>query len=356
MHLVRAAVTTSRTGADEELERLRSRCASLERQNARLRRRVDVLRSKKEAATLRAEARDRVTALPEVPGQSRLEVRRANVLASSPADVVALEIGPAHNAILPKREGYRTRTVDYLDREGLIARYRDFDQYKPEDIEEVDYVLPPGSAMGQVIDERFGLVLASHVIEHTTSMIDFLNECEALIQDDGVVALVVPDHRYCFDRFRERSSLARVIDAATSPPPLHTVGAVTEERLNAVRHRGTSAWMPGHRGTYALENTISKVRSYAEDARSGSRYIDTHNWVCTPHHLRLLLQDLADLGYINLRECHFHDTVRHEFFINLRRGGPGTGLTREQLLVLAEAERISMDIPEFEVLRDDVPG
>ena len=57
--------------------------------------------------------------------------------------------------------------------------------------------------MLKAIDERFDLVLASHVLEHTTSLIDFLNECTPLLADNGVLALVVPDHRYCFDRFRE---------------------------------------------------------------------------------------------------------------------------------------------------------
>jgi hypothetical protein len=89
------------------------------------------------------------------------------------------------------------------------------------------------------------------------------------------------------------------------------------------------------------------VAASAEDARRGERYIDTHNWVATPHHLRLLLQDLADLGYISLRESFFHDTVRHEFFLNLKVDGPGSGMTREELLVLSEAERITLDPPEF---------
>jgi hypothetical protein len=39
--------------------------------------------------------------------------------------------------------------------------------------------------------------------------------------------------------------------------------------------------------------------------------------------------------------------VRHEFFLNLKTDGPGTGLSREELLVLSEAERITMDSPEF---------
>jgi SAM-dependent methyltransferase len=334
---------------DGEAERLRLQVARLERQNAKLRGRVEKLVAKKTRLQERLDSPSRqVTAVAEVPGMSRLEIRRQCVLATVGTDASILEIGPAHNAILPKRDGYRTRTVDYLDRAGLIERYKDFPQYSPDDIEDVDYVLPPGAAMADVIDERFDLVVASHVIEHTTSLIDFVNECARLLADGGVLALVVPDHRFCFDRFRERAAIGRVIDASLAPPAVHTVGSVTEEKLNATRHRGTTAWMPGHRGRYSLVHDVTGAAAAGEDALRGDRYIDTHNWVTTPHHLRLLLQDLADLGYLSLRESFFHDTVRHEFFLNLKTDGAGSGLTREQLLVLSEGERITMDLPEFD--------
>jgi hypothetical protein len=39
--------------------------------------------------------------------------------------------------------------------------------------------------------------------------------------------------------------------------------------------------------------------------------------------------------------------VGHEFFPNLRRGGPGTGLTREELLVRADAELTHRELPDF---------
>ena len=334
----------------QEVADLREQVARLRARSTRLQARVDKLagRRRELQAQLRtASGAARTTAVGEVPGVSRLELRRRCALEGVPADPLILEIGPAHNAVFPKREGFRTRTVDYLDRAGLIKRYEDFPHYSPDDIEEVDYVLAPGSAMADVIDERFDVVMASHVLEHTTSMIDFLDECAKLLAPGGTLALVVPDHRYCFDRFRERSSIARVIDASLAPPPVHTVGTVIEERLNASRHRGSTAWLPGHRGDYELIHDTASVLATGEQARVADRYIDTHNWVCTPNHLRLLLQDLHELGFVSLRESFFHDTVRHEFFLNLRLDAPGSGLTREELLVLSENERRSLDEPTF---------
>lgn len=284
---------------------------------------------------------------PAQPQKSRLQLRRDAAFATADPGGTVLEIGPAHNSILPKRDGFRTKTVDYLDRTGLVEKYKDFPQYSPEDIEEVDYVLPPGASMADVIAERFDLVLASHVLEHTTSLVHFINECTRLLADGGTIALVVPDHRYCFDRFRQRSALSRVIDAWVNPPPVHTVGTLTEFSLNAVRHRGTTSWVRGHTGTYSLIHGLDRVKAKAAQAASGT-YVDVHNWIFTPHHLRLMLQDLYDLELISVREAYFHDTVGPEFFINLTADGPGTGLAREDLLVLADAELRTMDVPVFD--------
>lgn len=278
---------------------------------------------------------------------SRLELRRQFIFDNRPRDSRVLEIGPAHNPILPKREGYKSESVDYLDREGLVDKYRAFEQYDPNDIEEVDWVLAPGARMSEVITDRFDIVLASHVIEHTTSLIDFLNECSSLLVADGCVSLVVPDKRFTFDRFRERSSLGRVIDLNLAPPSVHSVGTMADFTMNAVKHRGTTSWKHGHGGDYSPVNQLDGVKQHLKRAAAQDSYIDMHNWVFTPNHLRLLLDDLYALGYIYLREETFHPTVGHEFFLNLSPTGPGPGLTRQELVDLSDAELRSLDVPTW---------
>ncbi|MEP6637826.1 MAG: methyltransferase domain-containing protein [Chloroflexota bacterium] len=278
---------------------------------------------------------------------SRLQTRRDFVFRTADRAGTVLEIGPAHNAILPKREGFHTKTVDYLDRDGLVDKYREFKQYSPDDIEDVDYVLPAGASMSDAIHERFELVLASHVLEHSISMIDFLNDCTNMLAEDGVLSLVVPDHRYCFDRFRERSPIGRVIDASIEQRSVHTVGTLAEFSLNAVKHRDTTAWSAGHAGRYRFVHDLEQVRANVARSR-GDAYIDVHNWVFSPNHLRLMLDDLSALGLITAREVTFQDTIGHEFFLNLKVDGPGSGLSREALVVLADAERTNLDAPVFE--------
>jgi hypothetical protein len=286
---------------------------------------------------------------------TRLRVRRDFAFRTADRAGAALEIGPAHNPILPKRDGFDTKTVDYLDRDGLVEKYGEFKQYSPDDIEDVDYVIPAGAPMSDVIHERFDLVLASHVLEHSVSLIDFLNDCTSLLAPNGVLSLVVPDHRYCFDRFRQRSSIGRVIDTAINSPSVHTVGTMTEFSLYAVKHGGTTSWSAGRKGRYRFVHDLDAVKANATRAE-GDTYIDVHNWVFSPNHLRLMLQDLHALGLITVREAAFQDTIGHEFFLNLKVDGPGTGLTREELVVRASAEQATMDVPVFEPTPDAPRG
>ena len=70
----------------------------------------------------------------------------------------------------------------------------------------------------------------------------------------------------------------------------------------------------------------------------------------------LLLEDLHALGLIKVHEAAFQDTIGHKFLINLMIGGPGSGLSREQLVVLGDAEATGMDDPVFETPAVDEPG
>ena len=278
--------------------------------------------------------------------EERTALRQQRALIDRPRDSSILEIGPAHNAICAKRDGFNTKNTDYLDRDGLIAKYQDLG-YRPEDIEEVDYVLHAGAQMADLIPERFDIVLASHVVEHSLSLVHFLNDCAGLLAPGGRVALVVPDGRFTFDRFRGRTTLARVIDTAANPPSFHTPGTMAEFTLNAVEHRGIGAWAPGHRGDYTMLNSIDEVCENVAAAVAQDRYIDLHNWVFTPHHLRLMVHDLATLGYIDLWEESWAPTQGHEFFLNLSPVGKGIGMRREELLTLADEELRTLDVPTW---------
>jgi SAM-dependent methyltransferase len=192
--------------------------------------------------------------------------------------------------------------------------------------------------MADTVGEQFDLVVASHVLEHSTSIIDFVNECAKLLRPGGRLVFVVPDKRFCFDRFRERSSLGAVIDASLQPTDRHSLGTLTDLSVNAVARGRSIAWSPSKSGSFRKVHDLEHARVTMPTAAAGGSYVDVHHWVFTPHHLRLLFADLAELGYIALRETMFHETVDFEFYIALSADGPGPELSRAQLVAKADAE------------------
>jgi 2-polyprenyl-3-methyl-5-hydroxy-6-metoxy-1,4-benzoquinol methylase len=256
---------------------------------------------------------------------------------------LGLEIGPSHNPLLSKADGYNIRIADYLDRDGLLEKYHGV---RPTGkIEEVDYVLQ-GGRLPDEIPDRFDYIVASHVIEHTVCLVCFLEDCAALLRPGGVLTLAVPDHRYCFDYFRERTALGRVIDVHNAGAKVHSEGSVIEHNLNHVKKGGEAAWSAGFPGTYVDSYAMPVVKQRAAAAVAGE-YVDTHNWVFTPHQFRLLIHDLNSLGLVTLHEKSFTDTVGPEFFVVLSADGAGPGLTRDQLLLKSAREAGSSEEIRF---------
>ena len=207
-----------------------------------------------------------------------------------------LEIGASWRPLLPKADGYDVRVADHLDQAGLVAKY---DGLRPtEAIESVDYVLT-GTSLTDTIDERFDWIVGSHVLEHTVCLVTFLRDVESLLRPGGILSLAVPDRRYCLDRFRDRTSLGRVIDVFRSGPAVHSEGSVLEFYLDVVTKGDSISWAAGQTGSFRQRHTLDEAREQAAIAAAGE-YVDVHNWVFTPNHLRLLLVDLHALGFIGL--------------------------------------------------------
>jgi 2-polyprenyl-3-methyl-5-hydroxy-6-metoxy-1,4-benzoquinol methylase len=123
-----------------------------------------------------------------------------------------IEIGPSHNPIAPKKEGFKVHIVDHLNREQLIAKYKEH-HVNLENIEEVDFVWQGGNYLELTGKSKYyDWIIASYVIEHTPDFIGFLNSCDAVLKDEGVISLVVPDKRYCFDHYRPITGISKILD------------------------------------------------------------------------------------------------------------------------------------------------
>ena len=258
-----------------------------------------------------------------------------------------LEIGPAYRPLVSKASGARIEVVDHADREQLVEKYRSFglDSNLLSGIEPVDYIWQGGSLL-DVIPSRgeYDYVVASHLIEHTVDLIGFLQDVEQLLREDGRLALVIPDKRYCFDRFQPLSSVGAVVDAHHTGTRFHPAGSLLDHRAYAAkRGEATLAWGAGEGSRLSLQ--FPSIEGGADVIREGLRqdaYHDIHRWRFVPASFRLLIHDLRALGYHRMGIVGRRDTLGFEFFATLARGAPPEPLDR--LVVLLEIEQALREV------------
>src|SRR5262249_55025860 len=159
--------------------------------------------------------------------------RNEKVLYGIDRDGRGLEIGPCYGPIAPKRAGFNVEILDHLDRDALIRKYQGRPDLDLDRIEPVDYIWN-GESYAELIGKtkHYDWIIASHMIEHTPDLIGFLGDCDCILKDTGVLSLVIPDARYCFDHFRPLTGLSKIIDAHLNRQRIHTVGTVAEYFLN----------------------------------------------------------------------------------------------------------------------------
>lgn len=248
-----------------------------------------------------------------------------------------LEIGPSHRPAAPKRDGYRVEIIDHLDREGLLAKYRDHN-LNLDAIEEVDYIWS-GQTYAELTgkNKHYDWIIASHVIEHTPDLVGFLNQCDSVLKDDGVLSLAIPDKRYCFDYHRPLTGLAKVVDHHVNGVTVNTPGTVAEYYLNVVKKEDHGAWNETLVGDCNYIHTLNHAKDGMNRVIERNTYIDCHVWCFVPHSFRLLIHDLHSLGLISFRELSFTRTHGSEFFVTLSK--KGSGLESSRIDVAKEIER-----------------
>jgi predicted SAM-dependent methyltransferase len=258
-----------------------------------------------------------------------------------------IEIGPSHNPIAPKKAGYNVEIIDHASKEILKNKYDNNDLVISK-IEDVDFVWS-GENYADLTGKKhhYDWIIASHLVEHTPDLISFLNNCDSILNDTGVLALVIPDKRYCFDHFRPITGLSGIIDSHFSKNKIHTPGTVAEYFMNVVRKSDQLAWEQNTTGDYDFCHTMAETKTALSTVINAGLYLDVHAWCFVPNSLRLIIEDLFSLDLIKLREAKFLETINGEFYVTLSRTGGGPGITRKEILHNIEKELINGSISDY---------
>lgn len=231
---------------------------------------------------------------------------------------LGLEIGPSHNPIAPKNKGFNVHILDHASAAELRSKYQGHN-VELDNIEEVDFVWH-GETLQELIGKTgcYDWIIASHVIEHVPDLISYLQQCEALLKPDGILSLVIPDRRYCFDYFSSTSSTGNVLDAYSEKRVRPSHGQIFDHIANAAKRKGNIAWsFDGLGGADELAHTFAEAKSHWELSISTENYMDAHCWRFTPASFSLLISDLQGLGLIGLEIKAAFDTTGCEFYASL---------------------------------------
>jgi hypothetical protein len=186
--------------------------------------------------------------------------------------------------IVRKDEG-EVHYVDVSDAQRLRDHYAEDPGVATDNVVDLDFVLFQQGVTRSLADVvgpagPFQWVIASHVVEHVPDLIASGRRA-SIMDDDGRLALAIPDRRYCFDALRPPTTVGESFwrtTIGTAAPR----SAVFDHFADAVGFDPTQLW----RGIPADPDNrmypLSQAWDLVERRRHTDEYLDSHTWLFTP--------------------------------------------------------------------------
>ncbi len=230
---------------------------------------------------------------------------KVSFIKSIPKNGSVLEIGPFYNPIC---RGENIKYFDILSQAELIQRAEDIIENQDlSNIPNIDFVSPTGDL--SIINEKFDVIVSSHVIEHQLDLIKHLNMVNSLLNEGGSYYLIVPDKRYCFDHFINESTIADVINGNFEKKEKHSIKSVIENKALTTHNSAVRHWEGDHGD---ISNNIDKIKKAIADFKTG-KYIDVHAWYFTPDSFKNIVKKLDDLNLIDFSITKLYPTRKETF-------------------------------------------
>ncbi len=186
--------------------------------------------------------------------------------------------------------------LDWFSTEHLRARHQDNPVVPPDTIVPIDYVVSDAN-FAPVVDRRFDLLMAHHVVEHIPDLIGWFAQLSELAGPDGYLFLAVPDRRYTFDYFRPEDDAVDVVRA-------HLDGLERPSKFQIAKHlyyftnlRHTEVWEGNIPDALEPRMSFKKAMEQAETLAEG--YADVHCWIFTKTTFERTVDALHSAGYID---------------------------------------------------------
>ncbi|QNG35989.1 methyltransferase domain-containing protein [Geodermatophilaceae bacterium NBWT11] len=236
-----------------------------------------------------------------------------------------LEVGPLYAPMVTKDEA-DVWYVDIDTTESLRQHYSGHPGVPVEDIVQVDMPLTQDGRVRSITEAAEGVgpfdwAVASHVVEHVPDLVGWLADLAGSLVDDGLLALAVPDRRYCFDARRPRTTVGQMLAAHEDGDTRPSVRAVYDHHAEAVVITPGDAWRGVDPGPAGRIHDLAYVQEQLAAHAGTSDYIDCHVWLFTPTELVDQLSVLASLGLLDFVVEDVLPTAVDdlEYYVTLRR-------------------------------------
>lgn len=203
---------------------------------------------------------------------------------------------------------------DYLNKTGITIDINT--------IIDVDYKIAEGSYVNTFKDEKFSVAYLSHVIEHMPDIIYFFNDIEKILTEDGKLAIIYPDKRYCFDHFRNSVSFR---DAYAT----YKYGIKENARIafdfsyNVVHENNPEIFWKGNELTKVIsQNNLEDAERYYEDTINETISDgDVHFWPFSDIDFLKFIYEMKRANLFNYDVEEFYPTQENtqEFMIILKK-------------------------------------
>jgi SAM-dependent methyltransferase len=232
-----------------------------------------------------------------------------------------LEIGPSYSPLAPRKGGWNIEIADHLDAKGLRDKYAAWG-VDGKSIEDVDYIIGADGLFAAIGEEaRFDFILASHVIEHVPNVIKFLDDCYKLLKPEGILSLIVPDKKFCFDAIKPLSTTGQILQAHIDRRTRHSPGTIYDAHaLHVSRQDGSIVW-PGESaiGDIKFVHTATEAKNIMDANIVTGDYLDVHAWIFSPESFEFIINDLFEIKLTAFRIAVSFETEGYEFFVSLKK-------------------------------------
>lgn len=238
--------------------------------------------------------------------------------AIEPATQLGIEIGPLNRPIVTRQMG-KIRYVDHASTKELKLKYAHDPNVDVDQIVDVNYIWGEKRLPELVGNEApFDYVVASHVVEHVPDLVGWLKEIHAVLKPGGILALAIPDKRYCFDYLRQPTEAAQVVEAYLLGSRKPTPRQIFDFHSQIAFWQGQLGWNHEVEASeLARLYTEQQAWELAHQASIDNQYHDVHCWVFTPRTFFQLLRTLVGIGLIDFKVAQYHETTGLEFFVSL---------------------------------------